>query len=194
MTQHKMSKAEAGTLGQLAARQTQIEQKTIRVGNYDKNPNLCKSCNIPLSYNKKRNTYCSHSCAATFNNSKYPKRKEEFQNSCIICDNLTHNKYYCSRSCRKRHTLEKFVNGLIHDRKTLKHILIEKYNNICQICNLTHWNKCIISLEIDHIDGDAGNNQPENIRLICPNCHSTTSTWKGRNRGNGRKSHGLAIN
>ena len=44
-----------------------------------------------------------------------------------------------------------------------------------------------INLEIDHTDGNAYNNVPSNLRLICPNCHSQTSTYKNRNKGNGRK-------
>ncbi len=41
-------------------------------------------------------------------------------------------------------------------------------------------------LEIDHIDGNSDNNSEENLRLVCPNCHSLTSTYCGTNRGNGR--------
>lgn len=43
-----------------------------------------------------------------------------------------------------------------------------------------------IPLEIDHIDGNSENNSEENLRLICPNCHSLTATYKGANRGKGR--------
>lgn len=43
-----------------------------------------------------------------------------------------------------------------------------------------------LPLEIDHIDGNSENNSEENLRLICPNCHSLTETYRGANRGNGR--------
>ena len=39
---------------------------------------------------------------------------------------------------------------------------------------------------VDHIDGNSDNNSEENLRLICPNCHSLTSTYRGANRGHGR--------
>ena len=45
----------------------------------------------------------------------------------------------------------------------------------------------IIPLEIEHIDGNYLNNSESNLTLLCPNCHSLTATYKGANRGNGRK-------
>jgi 5-methylcytosine-specific restriction endonuclease McrA len=40
-----------------------------------------------------------------------------------------------------------------------------------------------VPLELDHIDGDPENNVRENLRLICPNCHAQTPTYKGKNVG-----------
>ncbi|MFW5895280.1 MAG: HNH endonuclease [archaeon] len=42
-------------------------------------------------------------------------------------------------------------------------------------------------LEIEHIDGNAKNNREENLDLICPNCHSLTSTYKALNSGKGNR-------
>ena len=44
-----------------------------------------------------------------------------------------------------------------------------------------------IPLEIEHIDGNALNNKEENLILLCPNCHSLTKTYRGANRGNGKR-------
>jgi hypothetical protein len=46
-----------------------------------------------------------------------------------------------------------------------------------------------INLEIDHKDGDPYNNHHSNLRLICPNCHSQTNTFKNRNKGKGRSAN-----
>ena len=40
-------------------------------------------------------------------------------------------------------------------------------------------------LELDHTDGNPLNNQLDNLRLICPNCHAQTETYKGKNMGSG---------
>lgn len=53
----------------------------------------------------------------------------------------------------------------------------------CERCDLTEWNGRPIPLELDHIDGDRTHNQLENLRLLCPNCHALTPTYRGRNIG-----------
>ncbi|MEV5159674.1 HNH endonuclease [Streptomyces sp. NPDC053728] len=44
------------------------------------------------------------------------------------------------------------------------------------------WRDRPLPLEVDHIDGDWRNNKPQNLRLLCPNCHSTTDTYRGRGK------------
>ena len=60
--------------------------------------------------------------------------------------------------------------------------------NKVEVCGISEWNGKSLSLEIDHIDGLHTNNNPNNLRIICPNCHSQTDTYKAKNKGNGRAS------
>ena len=53
---------------------------------------------------------------------------------------------------------------------------------LCSICNIEEWNNKPLSMQLDHIDGDPHNHKLENLRLICPNCHSQTETYCGRNK------------
>ena len=52
----------------------------------------------------------------------------------------------------------------------------------CYNCNLTEWLGSPIPLELEHIDGNSSNNLLDNLTLLCPNCHSLTPTYRGRNK------------
>ena len=52
----------------------------------------------------------------------------------------------------------------------------------CAICLISDWNGKSISLELDHIDGNSSNHSLENLRLLCPNCHSQTDTFRSKNK------------
>lgn len=60
--------------------------------------------------------------------------------------------------------------------------LIKQLGNKCQECGITEWRNHPLSIEMDHIDGDRTNNNVTNLKLLCPNCHSITPTWKGKKR------------
>ncbi|QOI71330.1 putative HNH homing endonuclease [Erwinia phage pEa_SNUABM_12] len=57
----------------------------------------------------------------------------------------------------------------------------------CEICGNHEWNGKTIPLELDHIDGDHYNNDLENLRIICPNCHAQTDSHAGKNVGKNMK-------
>ena len=54
--------------------------------------------------------------------------------------------------------------------------------NCCSICGINIWNQKSINLELDHIDGNRVNHLLSNLRLLCPNCHSQTETYRSKNR------------
>lgn len=75
------------------------------------------------------------------------------------------------------------VEGSSYNRGHLKERLIldELLENICQKCGLPpEWDGERLILQLDHINGVWNDNRIENLRLLCPNCHSQTSTFAGR--------------
>lgn len=52
----------------------------------------------------------------------------------------------------------------------------------CAFCKISEWQGSKLSLHLDHINGIPNDNRLENLRLLCPNCHSQTDTYCGRNK------------
>lgn len=68
----------------------------------------------------------------------------------------------------------------------LKNYLLDTRGHRCEVCGITEWMGRPAPLELDHCDGNPLNNHLDNVRLICPNCHAQTETYKGKNMGSGR--------
>lgn len=71
----------------------------------------------------------------------------------------------------------------------IRRFLFEKYDAKCCECGWSKVNTFTgkIPLEVEHIDGDWENNKEENLKLLCPCCHSLTATYRSLNKGKGRK-------
>jgi hypothetical protein len=102
---------------------------------------------------------------------------------------------FCSSSCcgkYKTNTLVKewlfgnlsALNAGGQMKDWVKNWVKDRDNYTCVLCGWSKQNPITgtIPVEVDHIDGDHKNNSPNNLRTICPNCHSLTDTWK--NTGN----------
>ncbi len=122
---------------------------------------------------------------------------------CLNClTKLNDNKKkYCSNKCQKEFEYKRYIeawkNGLVSGMRGkyqlsmhIRKYIFEKYNSKCSLCGWSKKNPYtnLIPLEIEHKDGNFENNLENNLILLCPNCHSLTSTYKGANINSGRKS------
>ena len=124
---------------------------------------MCQKCNRPLSY-KSRKTTTMH------------------------------------RECKAQHTVEQWLSGnndvtLYIDDKTnmpkdtkpfVKKYLLETRGDRCEECGFDKHGPFGSIIQMDHVNGDCFDNRPENLKLLCPNCHAMTPTYGSRNRGSGR--------
>lgn len=167
---------------------------------------FCLNCNIHI---KKRNKFCGSSCSATYNNSRRPNRiKPEQIHRCLQCSKAVirrpneikkGHKLFCGIGCYKSykaHTIKNNVNklfqkGKIKTRATLRKFIIDRDGYSCSKCHNTIWLTQPIPLWLDHIDGNASNNLPSNLRMVCLNCDALNSTFGNKNKGKGRRSLGL---
>lgn len=106
-----------------------------------------------------------------------------------FCDPACFGEYRAKESFAKNLSL--FEEGSLTSRARIYDILVKRDGNKCSVCSITEWNGKSIRLWVDHIDGNATNNAPNNFRLICPNCDSQSDTFGAKNTGKGRKSRGL---
>lgn len=88
------------------------------------------------------------------------------------------------RNKRKLTATDLFKENCKHARNDLRRFII---NNDClpykcAICGISEWNGKTLSLELDHINGINNDNRLENLRFLCPNCHSQTTTYGSRNQ------------
>lgn len=115
------------------------------------------SLSVKLAHKEGRCTFKGLSWSCNWAKGKILKREEE-----IFCEN-------------------NFSSGYV------KNALI-KFNKIeyeCNICGINNWQGKPIVLELEHKDGNRNNNNLDNLVLLCPNCHSQTYTFRGRNKNNG---------
>ena len=126
------------------------------------------------------------------------KEKPVVKRLCVFCktefeiNKLSDKKKYCKASCRTKEIHNSKLlevesgNYPFKRNKPYKEYLISKHGHKCQMCSLTEWGGKPILLILDHIDGNSDNFKLDNLRVICSNCDTLTSTYKGRNKGKGR--------
>jgi Zn finger protein HypA/HybF involved in hydrogenase expression len=79
--------------------------------------------------------------------------------------------YYLTKN--SRHQSYKLKNRLLQEN--LK-------QHKCEHCGITEWCNKPAPIELDHINGDNTDNRLENLRILCPNCHAQTDTYRGKNK------------
>ena len=161
------------------------------VKQYMKSPKICNRCNEIIPYEKRRNKYCSKRCAALSNNKLFPRTHNgvPFPNCKKCGKKLKHHGNFC-KECKGLMHEEKIINcgDFGHPvLSTVRRYLIKIRGYKCEQCKNSIWDGKPIPLDTHHINGNSGDNRLENLKLLCPNCHSLTDNFKSKNKGNGKR-------
>jgi hypothetical protein len=146
----------------------------------------CPKCNNEHS---KSGVYCSRRCANSRTFTEESRRRKSIANK----------KYWASLSeeqivakmatlraaspCSPHNYLESLLTqdwDVIGIQGKRLRVILDQ-DGKCNKCGLDEWLGEQLTLEYEHIDGNNQNNSRDNVEALCPNCHSQTSTWRGRN-------------
>lgn len=170
----------------------------------------CKNCKIEDAnkYSKYSNgEFCSSKCARS-----YSTKEKRLEINKKVSDKLigrkTKNYYSIQKKVKK--SKSKYYNftkkekwKVINEKRTeiannkilnadfstlcydrLRKRIILEQNKKCNKCGLSEWLGEKIIFELEHIDGNNKNNARNNLEALCPNCHSLSPTWRGKNKKN----------
>lgn len=86
----------------------------------------------------------------------------------------------------KKYSIEEILveNSTYVNMSRLKQRLVKEglLEYRCAICGIDKWLDKPLSLQLDHINGKNNDHRLSNLRFLCPNCHSQTDTYAGKNK------------
>jgi hypothetical protein len=161
-------------------------RKGVKVRVLPLQPSKCLFCEVEIVKGRK---FCSHGCAARYNNKAFPKRKPE--GKCDVCDAPVKNCLkYCGKSCKSKAAHQRMMetikqtNGqkVVRWRQRTKVIAVKYKGSKCCRCG---YDRCIKALDFHHIDPakkdfsvSGVSRSWESIKaeldkciLVCANCH-----------------------
>lgn len=172
---------------------------------YEQNPTSCKQCGNIIPYKKgvQVKVFCDLSCASKYNNIKRfnTTKVDNICNGCMKSFETNNRpRKFCSHLCstktKKNENINQWKSGKLQGysgkakqlKPWIRKYLFEVRGTACSECG---WDKRhpvddSVLTEIDHIDGNAENCHEDNLRILCPNCHSMTETHRARNKNGTR--------
>lgn len=182
-----MTRAEAGRLGNQKAQAslTDYQQRRRKEAEKKVEGRECAFCRSPLPFEKRYNKYCSHVCSAKITNRGRAKRVFV----CRCGKSLKTGYRFCSLRCfhqeEEDDRIEKWLSGVVAGGTWggvcayVRRWMVRTHGEKCSVCAWAEVHPVTgrVPVQVDHVDGNPTNHRPENLRFLCPNCHSLTATY-----------------
>ena len=159
----------------------------------------CLYCGKEIIEGDSRKKFCNHSCAASYNDKLYVKRKKSIR-KCLFCGKDIERGKFCDNICHSKYKEKQYIerwkkgeetglSGKYGISRMVRNYIFEAKENKCECCGKSYINPYtgLSVLQIHHIDGDCTNNREENLQLLCPTCHAMTENFGSRNKNATRK-------
>jgi Zn finger protein HypA/HybF involved in hydrogenase expression len=149
----------------------------------------CKKCDKEFEPVKGLINYCSLECRNSRFWSEEDKNKKSISakssEKVMIANNNRPDDYWEKiGKIRKENHQKQIIKSNYEELsfESLRFRILYEQKNKCNNCGLDEWLGQELVLELEHKDGNNKNNDRNNLEMICPNCHSLTKTWRGRNK------------
>ncbi len=146
----------------------------------------CEFCNEEHIGDYGSGRFCSNRCKQLYCKSFRKKRLEE---NAALLTQARRLAFTPEAKAKRRETLARNAKlkrsteiGVYRAKDSRRLALIEIRGNKCEDCGLSDWRNKPIALEVHHLNGDSFDNKPENLKLLCPNCHSQTDNFRFKGR------------
>lgn len=152
---------------------------------------ICENCGNKHDGTYASGRFCNKSCASTYSSNKNKEQKGKkisiaMKKRWKLNPHVDPAKF--KELTKNAHKKQKENRKILYETGSWddlpltfkKRKVLEEQNGVCAICGINDWQGNPLTLQFDHINGHKDNNSRENIRFICPNCHSQTKTYCGK--------------
>ena len=160
----------------------------------------CENCQLENDGKYGSGRFCSSKCARGFSTKEKRKKINDIVSKKLIGRKIGTGGFEKGFDIRrhifskndKEKAIKSYKNYIVSREKNTpfknlgkqsqRKIVISEQEQKCLWCKISKWRELPITLQIDHIDGNTKNNKRENLRALCPNCHSQTNTFCSMNK------------